>query len=235
MGKPITCHRCGASTPLPDDLRVARFACRYCGTQLETERYAGPEAVAVDRLGAHMDAVYAGESPGGPFPIVDLGVEDFRDMACKRCGQPVRVPLSVDRYELRCESCGTSQYIHDYVSSEERWEIEEARNAEGRARLQALRTHGVECPSCGGRNELADDVGVVDFPCTFCGSAILLTDHLPAAFIARIRRHQRAVEQTPAGCRLLVRQAAMGCGLLLSVLLALAVAGGLVAFFTGWL
>lgn len=37
----VTCSRCGASTPLPDDLRTPTFSCAFCHGELQAAAYAG--------------------------------------------------------------------------------------------------------------------------------------------------------------------------------------------------
>jgi hypothetical protein len=64
MGRGVACSKCGATTPLPDDLRTPTFSCAYCGDSLATAAYAGRSAVSADEMrGYLLEVVTHGRAP----------------------------------------------------------------------------------------------------------------------------------------------------------------------------
>lgn len=191
MSRGIRCPSCGASTPLPEDLRVPTFACAFCHTTLTTAHFAGESAVSADALLGHMAQAIA-------VPPADLGASirsapRFRDGntatradACKDCGAAVEVPLALEVHTFSCGSCGKEQRIERYVSDRERLELDMKRQVEGNAALARVRAEGLHCGSCGAHNAVPADASV-QFPCAFCGTVILLGEHADAAAVARRR------------------------------------------------
>lgn len=186
----VTCPRCGASTPLPHDLRAPSFACAYCHATLETAAFAGGAAVTADALLGHMRAAVA--APEGALasiaqaPRFEDENTETRDARCRHCQAPVAVPMNLRVHTLTCGSCGRAQAVSDYVSDRERLEADMARQIAGNEALTRLRAEGVACPRCGGQNAVPEGASV-QFPCRFCGAAVLLADHADAGAVARQR------------------------------------------------
>lgn len=190
MDQSVTCTGCGASTPLPSDLRVPTFACSFCKRELATGSFAGKEAVSVDALVAHVRAQV--EAPGsvqGPAPRFDGQSKETRASACLRCKALVGVPLDLTVHTLRCAGCGYEQPVAAHISDKERFEMDMQRQLAGNAALKALRAEGVACAKCGGKNDVPDD-GSVQVPCRFCGAVILLAGHVDETAVARARLKQ---------------------------------------------
>lgn len=187
----IHCTSCGASTPLPDDLRVPTFACRFCHAVLETRRFAGSAASSADALLGHMQAAIA-QPPADVLASIDAaprfqgGGGNTRAERCKECGADVAVPLDVEVHTFSCGGCGREQRVDRYVSDRERFELDMQRQVAGNEALKRLEAEGVPCGRCGGHNQVPAD-GSVQFVCRYCGSAILLSEHVDATAVARQR------------------------------------------------
>ena len=61
-----------------------------------------------------------------------------------------------------------------------------ARQVAGNEAWRRLLADGVACGRCGGVNAVPDD-GSVQLACSFCGAAVLLSDHVDAGAVARHR------------------------------------------------
>jgi hypothetical protein len=191
MNRGVTCTACGASTALPSDLRVPTFACQFCQATLSTAAYAGASAVSADALVGHLR-----ENIAKPTPDVAAAVaatprfqgqsSETRAGACLRCKAPVQVPLDLTVRQLTCGSCGATQPVSAHISDGERLAIDMQRQVAGNQALAALRSSGVACPRCGGKNDVPGG-GAVQVPCRFCGHVILLGDHVDASAVARSR------------------------------------------------
>jgi len=186
----VTCHQCGASTPLPDDLRVPTFQCAFCKTVLQTASYAGHSAVSADALLGHLQAAVA--SPATAMdaarsaPRFEGGDTSSRPAACLRCGAEVQVPLALHVHQLTCGACHAVQPVTDYLSDKVRLELDMARQVAGNEALKRLQAEGVPCTKCGGRNPVPED-GSIQLVCKFCSATILLSDHVDASAVARQR------------------------------------------------
>jgi hypothetical protein len=187
----VTCPHCGASTPLPEDLRTPTFQCAFCKSVLETARFAGQAAVSADAVIGYMsEAIAAKRVPDADSIATAPRFEEenaaTRPAACLACGAPVQVPLNLRVHHLTCGACGRSQPVNGYISDQERFELDMARQAAGNDALKRLQADGLSCTKCGGKNPLPAD-GSIQLPCKFCGATILLADHVDAGAVARQR------------------------------------------------
>ena len=188
----IACPRCGASTPLPDDLRSPTFACGFCHGELRTADFAGPAAVSADALLEHVRSAMA--NPGASnLRDVARSAPRFQDHSagsrpavCLRCHGPVEIPLDLHQRKFVCPGCAGEQFINEYISDTERLGVDMARQVAGNEAFQRLLAEGVACGRCGGRNAVPDD-GSVQLACSFCGAAVLLAEHVDPGAIARRR------------------------------------------------
>ena len=200
----VTCHRCGASTPLPADLRVPVFGCAFCGAEIETAAVVGREAVSADALHHHVAGAAAHRSDLREFvrsaPRFEGGSAGFRGARCLRCDAPVEVPLDVTVHQFTCGACGSAERVDAYISDKERLDIDMARQIAGNEALARLRAEGVPCVRCAGRNAVPDD-GSVQVVCRFCGATILLTDHVDASAVARSRLKHGALARRDEALR----------------------------------
>ena len=190
VGRGVTCHRCGASTPLPDDLRVPVFACAFCRAELTTASYAGAAAVSADALLGHIGQVIDGAVPvaqgAATAPRFQGGSTETRAATCQHCAAPIAVPLNVEVRELTCAGCGRVQPVNRYISDAERFALDMERQVAGNEAFKRLSAEGVPCSRCGGKNAVPQD-GSVQLLCKFCKGTILLSDHVDASAIARAR------------------------------------------------
>lgn len=190
MGQGVSCLSCGASTPLPDDLRVPTFTCAYCQATLQTASYAGASAVSADALVGHMQRAMASPETAvasmKDAPRFAGGDTNTRTMACRRCGGALAVSLDVEVPTVTCPACHDTAPVRVYIPDQERFELDMARQVAGNEAYKRLLAEGVKCGRCGGHNRVADD-GSVQQVCTFCGAAILLAEHVDASAIARHR------------------------------------------------
>lgn len=190
----VTCQHCGASTPLPADLRAATFACAFCGAQNNTAAVVGREATSADALLGHLEQIVA--NPGNlreqvqSAPRFEGGSAGTRAAQCTRCHAPVEVPLDVTVQQFVCGACGSTERVDAYVSDKERLDIDMARQVAGNEAFKRLVAEGVPCVRCAGKNAVPDD-GSVQLVCRFCQATILLTDHVDASAIARSRLKHR--------------------------------------------
>lgn len=194
MGQGVTCAACGASTPLPDDLTVASFACAYCKATLQTAMYAGASAVSADALLGHIEGVMAAPPGGGEAlraaiaasPRFHQGDDGQRLMPCKGCNAETAVPLDVTVSRFACARCARVWPVAAYISDAERLALDMARQQAGNEALARLYAEGLTCHRCGGHNTLVDD-GAVQHPCRYCGAALLLAEAVDASAVARRR------------------------------------------------
>jgi hypothetical protein len=186
----VTCPRCGGSTPLPHDLRVPTFECAFCHATLQTAAYAGQAAVSADALLGHIGAVVSAPAHAAAHaqaaPRFQGGSSEHRPAQCRACGGAVAVPLDLQVRTFGCPTCGRTHQVDDYVSNDERFRLDMARQVAGNEALRRLQAEGVPCGRCGGRNAVPSD-GSVQVPCSFCGAPILLSDHVDASAVARQR------------------------------------------------
>ncbi|HRG95833.1 MAG TPA: hypothetical protein PLR99_06285 [Polyangiaceae bacterium] len=189
--KGVTCQRCGGSTPLPEDLRVPTFACRACGVELSTAAYAGNTQVSADAFLGHLGGLL-GTDPSTAArrahegPRFQGGSKATREAPCRHCGATLTLSMDLEVRTTTCAGCGRAQSIDDYIPNEERFALDMARQVAGNEALKALLAAGVPCGKCGGQNPVPDD-GRVQVVCQFCGTTILLSDHVDASAIARRR------------------------------------------------
>ena len=183
----VQCSQCGASTPLPGDLRIPTFECQYCHARLETARYAGEGAVRVDEMGAFLDAALdAGTADGLVAPKLVHGTAGFRPLPCFACNAEVQVPLAITINKVTCPSCGREAQVSRYISDAERLAIDMARQIAGNEELQRLQAEGLRCRKCNAHNAVAEPIEVQQL-CTSCGGVILLSDHVPPDAVDRAR------------------------------------------------
>lgn len=182
----VKCSTCGASTPLPSDLRIPTFECAYCHAQLETAAYAGVGAVRVDEMGAYMNAVLdSGTTDGHVAPKLVHGTAGFRAMPCFACKAEVQVPLDVTITKVTC-ACGREAPVNRYISDVERLQIDMARQIAGNEELARLKVDGLRCRKCNAHNPVADPIEVQQI-CSSCRGVILLSDYVPPDAIDRQR------------------------------------------------
>ncbi len=189
----VTCKACGGSTPLPADLTVSSFECQFCRAPLDTRAHAGAQAVTADHLASHLRglAARADEAVREPYdpraaPVFEDHNTATRAATCTACGAGVAVPLDLRVHQFSCAACGRQHRVADYVSDQERLELDMARQVAGNEALRRLQAEGVACTKCGGKNEVPSD-GSVQLACRFCGASILLSDHADAGAVARAR------------------------------------------------
>lgn len=187
----VVCAHCGASTPLPEDLRVPTFTCRFCGTELSTEKHAGTGAVRVDEMHAFFQTIV--EEPSAlastKAPVLVHGDGGTREAPCVHCGARVVVPLTITMPTVRCDACGRIEPVHRYVSDAERLQLDMARQVAGNQAVARLVSTGVQCPRCGAHNAVSEPISV-QIACSSCRHAILLSDFVPADAIDRARLKQ---------------------------------------------
>jgi len=177
---------------MPDDLRTPTFACAFCRGELRTADYAGAAAVSADALLAHVRAAVALPSAAEAIeaarsaPRFQETSSASRAAQCLKCAGPVEVPLDLYQHQFTCPGCHAVQQVNDYVSDKERLELDMARQVAGNEAYRRLLAEGVACGRCGGVNAVRDD-GSVQLTCSFCGAAVLLSDHVDAGAVARHR------------------------------------------------
>jgi len=186
----VSCPACGASTPLPADLRTPTFVCLFCKASLETARFAGAAAVSADALAGYIRGAASGERPVEQVvreaPRFEGESTATRASHCTRCKAPVLVPMALTVRSLTCAACGAAQPVSAHVSDQERLAADMARQMEGNAALKRARQEGLSCKGCGGHNPVPPEASL-QFPCRFCGVVVLLTDHVDASAVARHR------------------------------------------------
>ncbi|MGE0792421.1 MAG: hypothetical protein AB7S26_42495 [Sandaracinaceae bacterium] len=185
----VVCGSCGASTPLPDDLRVPTFACQYCRAELRTIDYAGEGAVRVDEMRAYFEDVrkrpYDLDQVASAPKLVHGG-DATRTMPCVHCGAALEVPLNVTVPKVTCTACGREEFVHRYINDGERLKIDMARQVAGNRAVERLLAEGVPCPKCGAQNTVPTPVPV-QIACASCKHTILLGQLVPADAVDRAR------------------------------------------------
>lgn len=181
----ITRPVCGASTPLPSDLRTPTFPCRFCNANLETAAITGDSLRSADAVVGHIQSLAASPRAGAKAPQFIDGNTGFHPDSCKRCGKAVSVPLDLHIHSVRCDACGSTQPVAAYLSDWKRLDLEMARQA-GNESLRRLQREGIRCGKCGGTNAVPDD-GRVQVECQFCHAAILLSEFVDETALARNR------------------------------------------------
>ena len=154
--------------------------------------HAGVAAVSADALLGHVRAAMA-------LPTVDAAIEASRSAPrfqetnpatraaqCLKCARPVEVPLDLYQHHFTCPGCHAVEPVNAYVSDKERLDLDMARQVAGNEAYRRLLAEGVACGRCGGANAVPDD-GSVQLICSFCGAAVLLSDHVDAGAVARHR------------------------------------------------
>jgi len=114
MGRGVDCSRCGASTPLPDDLRQPTFRCGACGAELSTAAFAGASAVSADALVGHVRAAVAGRADPAATPRFDgggSGGPGAFDPAGQIAGNQALARLRAEG--VRCGGCGGLNPVPD--------------------------------------------------------------------------------------------------------------------------
>lgn len=190
--KGVTCTSCGASTPLPEDLRTPRFACEYCHDELDTVAYAGLGAVRADEMRAVLDGIARGEVPTtSPAPLVHGG-DATRVLPCAHCAAPLAVPLNVTIARVTCGGCGRTEPVARYIGDAERLELDMQRQVAGNAALAALVRDGIACDRCGAPTRIPEPIPV-QVVCASCDHATLLSGHVPADAVDRARLKHSAL------------------------------------------
>lgn len=188
----MTCSQCGASTPLPADLRIPTFHCAYCNAALSTTAYAGVGAVRVDEMGAFFNAVVeSGSAEGHVAPKLVHGTAGMRRMPCFACTAEIEIPLDVTISRVTCTSCGRDAAVNRYISDVERLQIDMARQVSGNAELKRLIAEGVQCKRCNAQNTFGDPVPV-QLECTSCRGVILISDYVASDAVDRSRLRANA-------------------------------------------
>jgi DNA-directed RNA polymerase subunit RPC12/RpoP len=190
--KGVTCSHCGASTPLPDDLRTPRFECQYCHTVLETVAYAGLGAVRAEEMRAVLDGIARGEVPTSTPQRLVHGGDGTRDLPCVHCKATLAVPLHIETSTVTCAACGRVEPVNRYISDAERLEIDMQRQIAGNAAVAELVRNGIPCDRCGAPNQVPEPIPV-QVVCSACSHAILLSGHVPADAVDRARLKHSAL------------------------------------------
>lgn len=229
----VTCHHCGASTPLPEDLRAPTFHCAFCAAEIVTASVAGREAVSADALIGHIEQVMA-KPPADlvasvhAAPKFEGGNAGTRASQCQRCGASVEVPLDLTVHHFACGACGANQPVNAYISDRERFELDMARQVAGNEALKRLKAEGVACGKCAGRNPVPDD-GRVQIVCQFCRATILLGEHADPSAVARNRLKHAVYGIRDEAIRAQERQQRVVRNVVLAIV-GVAIVGALVAF-----
>ncbi len=183
----MVCSQCGASTPLPADLRAPTFHCAYCNAELSTAAYAGVGAVRVDEMGAFFNAVVeTGTAEGHVAPKLVHGTAGMRRMPCFACKTEIDIPLDVTISKVTCTSCGRDAAVSRYISDAERLQIDMARQVAGNTELERLLAEGVNCRRCNAHNTVREPVPV-QLECASCRGVILLSDYIASDAVDRAR------------------------------------------------
>jgi len=191
----IRCPRCGASTPLPEDLRAATFLCAFCHHELTTAEFAGDAAVSADALVAHMEhaianPMTAAESARSAPKFLGNSAE-VRPSNCIDCKAPIDIPMDLTINNVTCAACGRVQATNKHIPQQERFEYDMARQVAGNRALDAFYADGVACTNCGGHLVFPDD-GSVQFACPHCKTVLVASQWVDASAVGR-RRLKHAV------------------------------------------
>jgi DNA-directed RNA polymerase subunit RPC12/RpoP len=232
MGHGVACGRCGASTPLPDDLRVPSFRCAYCGAELATSAYVGKDIASAEQVREHFRAIVADPRHVAqtPMPRFESTNAATRASTCRHCGAPVAVPLDLRAKTFECPACKKTDYVTAHVSDKERFALDMQRQMAGNQALAQLRAAGVPCQACGARNAIVDPAAV-QVVCTSCGAAILVSDHVASDAVARSRLKQGLVEMRAGLAESQKRQARTNVIIVVVVVVAVAIILPLALYF----
>jgi hypothetical protein len=196
VARGVTCSRCGASTPLPDDVRVPTFACAFCHETLSTAAYAGSDVVSAEQMRAHFAGLM--DNRGAPqAPQVQFTNTRTEPRPCVHCGVVLQVPLDMRAKTVACAACGRTEPVTRYFSDGQRMMLDAQRQISGNQALARLRAQGVPCGQCGARNPVTEEAAV-QVICQYCRAPILLSDHVDTSAVARSRLRM-GVDQLRAG------------------------------------
>lgn len=185
MGRGVECKSCGASTPLPDDLRVPSFSCAFCHQTLRTVDYAGEQTRAAAEMNAFFQRAVDRPHDLGTAPkLVTANRDATRPSRCRRCGAEISVSLDLRVHQVQCAACGHTDAVSAHISDAERMQLDMQRQVEGNDAYRRLIAEGVACERCGGKNDVPSD-GAVQIVCRFCAQPILLRDHVDEDALAR--------------------------------------------------
>ena len=226
MGAGVACQRCGASTPLPDDVRVASFRCAYCGAELATAAYVGRDIASAEGMREHMRAIVADPHHlrQRPMPRFESGNAATRPSTCRFCHGPVAVPLDLRSKTFECPTCRRTDAVEAHVQGKERFFLDMQRQMEGNQALARLRAEGVACHACGARNPVVDPAAV-QVVCSHCRAVILLADHVPSDAVARARLKLGIAELRAGLAERQKRQARITAIIVVAVVAVVAVVG----------
>jgi DNA-directed RNA polymerase subunit RPC12/RpoP len=182
MAQGVTCSRCGAGTPLPDDLRTPAFECAYCHAQLSTAAYAGKDVVSAEQMRAQMTNPRAAQ-PATPHAFINTRTQAA---PCVHCGVVLQVPLDMRAKTVDCPACKRVEPVQRYFADGQRLMLDMQRQIAGNQALARLGTDGVPCSRCGGLNPVTE-AAAVQVVCRYCGAPILLSDHVDTSAVARSR------------------------------------------------
>jgi hypothetical protein len=159
--------------------------------QLSTAAYAGNTQVSADAFLGHLGHVLGSDPRTAAVrahegPRFQGGSTATRDAPCRHCQATLTLSMDLEVRTTTCGGCGRVQSIDDYIPNEERFALDMARQVAGNDALKVILAAGVPCGKCGGQNPVPDD-GRVQVVCQFCGTTILLSDHVDATAIARRR------------------------------------------------
>lgn len=185
----VTCPQCGASTPLPGDLRVPTFTCAFCHTELRTRDFSGEGLRSADALLGHLEAAMAGATPSTPAPSFASAPAGTRASRCTRCSAAVDVPMDLRVHRLVCPACGLDQPVATHISDADRLAADMGQQQAANEAYARARAEGVACGRCGGKNEVPDD-GSMQVVCRFCQAAILVGEHVDEDAVARRRLYK---------------------------------------------
>jgi hypothetical protein len=108
VSRGVACSRCGASAPLPDDLRVPTFTCAFCQQTLSTAAYAGKDVVSAEQMRAHFAGLMANPL-ATPAPSVQFTNTRTEPRPCVHCGVALQVPLDMRTKVVACSACGRTE------------------------------------------------------------------------------------------------------------------------------
>jgi hypothetical protein len=232
MGRGVECKACGASTPLPDDLRVPTFQCAFCNAQLQTVAYVGETAQAADEMRAFFQRAVQTPNDLGvapKLPTANRGAS--RPSRCRKCGGAIDVSLDMRVHQVTCGACGHADAVNAHISDGERLQLDMARQISGNDALKRLRVEGVACGRCGGKNPVLDD-GAVQIICSQCAQPILLADHVDPDALARSRLKHAALELR-AGIKAKQKNESRTVGIVLGIVFGVIAIGTVIALIVG--
>lgn len=186
MARGVTCGRCGAATPMPDNLLVPTFQCAYCHEQLSTAAHAGRDVVSAEEMRVHLAGLMTHPRAAGPAPRFEFTNTRTHPAACVHCGAALLVPLDMRAKTVECPGCRRVEAVTRYVSDAQRMMLDMQAQISANQALSRLRAEGVPCSRCGAKNPVTEEAAV-QIVCRFCGAPILLSDHVDTSAVARSR------------------------------------------------